>query len=72
MPTKKKKNTPKSEGGKKEVKLKYPYDINDVDTLFDLIIFKSYTAGHFDEMMLVDESREVFRKIKNLLSNRRK
>ena len=38
--------------------------LKDVDEMFDLLIYSAYVCGNLKGMVLVDESREVFKVIK--------
>ena len=49
-------------------RLKYPYNIKNPDELFDLICFKNWMMGNMNANIPVEESREIFEKIKCLLS----
>lgn len=41
--------------------------LKDVNQMFDLVVWGAYCAGSFKGKIPVEESREIFRRIKKLL-----
>ena len=46
--------------------------LKNVDEMFDLLIFNSFIRGQFNQMIPVDESREIFEVIKTKLLSSKK
>ena len=46
--------------------------MKNVDEIFDIICFENYVRGKFNLNVPVDESRNAFKRIKDLLQNKKR